>query len=139
MAALLDTDIVISFLTGDVETLRFVNALTPTGIAISTVTYMEVLHGCLENEDPLTAQAGFDAFLDGAPVLSFSPDIARQCAHIRVQLKRAGKRIRPRALDLMIAATAMHHNFELATHNTADYRDISGLRLVALAPPEHWP
>jgi tRNA(fMet)-specific endonuclease VapC len=32
-------------------------------------------------------------------------------------------------MDLMIASVALVHDLTLVTHNTADYRSISGLRL----------
>jgi len=37
--------------------------------------------------------------------------------------------VRPRALDLLIAATALVHDLSLVMRNEDDYRDISGLRL----------
>ena len=130
MAYLLDTDIVIDFLGGDLPTKQLVDPLADTGIAIGMITYMETYQGILEHSDPIDAQAEFDAFLKTARLLAFSPEIARRCAGLRKDLKQRGKRVRPRALDLITAATALCHNLTLVTRNTADYDDIPGLTLL---------
>lgn len=54
------------------------------------------------------------------PVLPFSSAEAERSAHIRATLRQQGKRIRPRALDLMIAATALEHHMTLVTNNPGD-------------------
>ena len=55
--------------------------------------------------------------------------IAERCAGLRETLQRHGKRVRPRALDLIVAATALEYGLTLVTRNTDDYRDIPGLTL----------
>jgi len=42
-------------------------------------------------------------------------------------LRRQGKRVNNRALDLLIAATAIEHDLTLVTRNLQDYGDIPGL------------
>jgi tRNA(fMet)-specific endonuclease VapC len=69
------------------------------------------------------------AVLHNACPISFSTAVARRCASLREQLRTAGKRVRPRALDLLIAATALDHNLTLVTRNVKDYDDIPDLRL----------
>ena len=93
------------------------------------VTFMDVTQGILDSVDPATAQAEFDAFLADVPILPFSSAVASRCAALRRDLKRLGKRVRPRALDLITAATALEHNLTVVTRNKADYRDIPGLNL----------
>ena len=48
---------------------------------------------------------------------------------MREALKRQGKRVRPRALDLLIAATTLHYGLTLVTRNRDDYQDIPALHL----------
>ena len=48
---------------------------------------------------------------------------------MRVQLRSQGRSVRNRALDLLIAATAIQHNLTLVSRNADDYRDIPGLTL----------
>jgi predicted nucleic acid-binding protein len=63
-------------------------------------------------------------------LLPLSPAVARRCAELRRQLRRQGKRVRARALDLIVAATAIEYDLTLVTNNTAGYRDIPGLKLL---------
>jgi len=61
--------------------------------------------------------------------LPLSQAVARRCARLRHGLKQQGKRVHPRALDLIIAATALEHNLTLVTRNIIDYNDIPDLKL----------
>jgi tRNA(fMet)-specific endonuclease VapC len=85
----------------------------------------------LRSPDLVAAEAAFNAFVEALVVLPLSVNVARRCAHLRHQLKQEGKRVNARALDLLIAATAMEHQLVLVTRNRDDYTDISGLRLYA--------
>jgi tRNA(fMet)-specific endonuclease VapC len=46
---------------------------------------------------------------------------------VRIQLRRAG--IEVPTVDLLIASVALVYDLTLVTHNTADFRNIPGLRL----------
>ena len=129
MAHLLDTDVAIDYLAGDPATKQLLAPLVKVGIARSLITYMEIVQGILESPDPVTARTEFDAFLVDVPVLPFSLEIADRCARLRMELKSQGKRVRPRALDLITAATALELRLTLVTRNTADYADVPGLTL----------
>jgi tRNA(fMet)-specific endonuclease VapC len=129
MAFLLDTDIVIDYLGGDVPTKQLVDPLAGSGLAIGMVSYMEVYQGILEDPDPATAEAEFEAFLRAVALLPLSTAVARRCARLRRGLKQQGKRFRARALDLISAATALEYDLTLVTRNKADYADIPGLTL----------
>jgi predicted nucleic acid-binding protein len=129
MAYLLDSDVVIRYFAGDAPTRALVDPLFAHGASISMISYMEVLQGIIESADPRDGQDAFDDFLSGVPILPFSEDVARRCAALRRDLKQQGKRVRPRVLDLITAATALHSGLTLVTRNTADYDDIPGLTL----------
>ena len=129
MAYLLDSNLVIPYLADDPATVPFVDGLAPAGIAISIITYMEVYQGTLRSPDPHLAQRQFEHFLAVIPTLPLSPAVARRCAQLRESLKVRGRRVRDRALDLVIAATALEHGLSLVTRNRADYADIPELAL----------
>lgn len=129
MVYLLDSNLVILYLADDPAVAPLVERLAPEGIAMSIITYMEVYQGTLRGPAPARAQAQFEHFLAVVPVLPLSPAVARRCARIREDLKGRSRRVRNRALDLIIAATALEHGLRLVTRNTADYADIPGLAL----------
>ena len=129
MAYLLDSNLVIPYLADDPATVPLIERLASEGIAISIITYLEVYQGTLRSADPERAQEQFERFLAVVPTLSLSPAVTRRCARLREDLKGRGRRVRDRALDLVIAATALEHGLPLVTRNLADYEDIPELSL----------
>jgi predicted nucleic acid-binding protein len=129
MAYLIDSDVVIDHLNNDPAARLLLDRLAADGLTISLITYLEVYQGTLASPDPAQAQAKLDAFLAGVPIVPFSAAVARRCARLRTELQRQGKRVRPRALDLLTAATALEHGLTLVTRNLADYEDIPALAL----------
>src|SRR3990172_1856377 len=115
MPYLIDTDWVIDHLTGESEAAKLLTELTQRGIAISIITYMEAFQGIEREPDPEAARTKLDAFLGAAPILPFSPAVARRCARLRETLKRQSKRVRARALDLVTAETALEYGLTLVT------------------------
>jgi predicted nucleic acid-binding protein len=124
---LIDSDVLISVMQGEEAAGLLVAELSPQGVSISAITYMEVLQGLLDQ--PVHARSEFHRFLRDVPLLSVDRYVAHRCAVLRDALSREGKRVRQRALDLMIAATAIKHDLTLVTRNRHDYHDISGLIL----------
>ncbi len=60
-------------------------------------------------------------------VVDFDNDCAKELGRVRVELRRQG--IEVPTVDLMIASVAVVYDLTLATHNTADFQNIPGLRL----------
>jgi predicted nucleic acid-binding protein len=125
---LIDSNVVIRHLANDPIAWQLMERLAGAGIAVSTVTYMEAYQGILRDRNPF-AEAALNQFVTTVDVIPFSLAIARRCAELREDLRQQGKRVRSRALDLLIAATALEHELTLVTWNARDYRDISGLQL----------
>lgn len=133
MPYLIDTPWVIDHLAGLPEATELLSQLAEEGIAISIITYMEAFQGTEREPDPRLAQAKLDSFVQAAPIVPFSREVARRCARLRETLKKQKRSVRSRALDLLIAATALEYDLTLVTQNIADYADIPGL---SLAPPK---
>ena len=130
MLYLIDSNWVIQHFSSDPAAVALLDRLVNDGFAASIVSYMEAYEGTLRISDPAKARAQFDAFFTAIPILAFSRDVARRRGvELRETLSIQGKRVRPRALDLMIAATAIEHGLTLVTQNKADYQDIPGLSL----------
>lgn len=89
-------------------------------MSVSIVTYIEALgyHRLVESE----LQTLEDIF-QRCQILPLTDDIAQQAVSLRQQ-RRMGLG------DAIIAATAITHNLALVTHNTEDFRWITGLELL---------
>ena len=129
MPYLIDTDWVIDLLASVPEAIQLLDRLAQDGIAISIITYMEAYQGVERSPHPEEAQNKLSALLNSLPVVSLSPAVAQRCARLRETLRKQGKRVNARSLDLIIAATALEYNLTLVTRNTEDYADVPGLKL----------
>jgi predicted nucleic acid-binding protein len=136
MAYLIDTDWTIDHLANEPRALALLDRIAVDGIAISIITCLEAYEGVKRSPDPSRAEAKLSAFTASAPILPLSKAVARRCAQLRHILRSQGARVDRRALDLIIAATALEHGLILVSRNLEDFRDIPGLRLYEQAQEE---
>jgi tRNA(fMet)-specific endonuclease VapC len=129
VAYLIDSDWVIDHLEGRREARELIARLLPDGIAISIITYLEIFEGILGGRDRAEAERVFREFLRGVDVIGINRAVARRTADIRVELRRQKRPVTNRAMDLLIAATALERNLIMVSRNTRDYGDIPNLRL----------
>jgi tRNA(fMet)-specific endonuclease VapC len=129
MSYLVDTDVVADFLRNRPDAVALLDELQRTGLAVSTITYFEIVEGILGNRNPRRARNAFRTFLRGVRLLVVSRQIAERAAVIRVELRRQKRQTNERSLDILVAATAIEHGLTLVTHNTRDYADIPGIVL----------
>src|SRR6185312_15019923 len=106
-------------------------SLAQEGIVISLVTVGEIYEGVYYGYDPDQATAKFQQFLTTLDVLPLTIPIMERFAHIRGELRRSGNIIGD--FDILIAATAIHHNLTLVTRNIKDYDRIPHLKLYKTA------
>jgi tRNA(fMet)-specific endonuclease VapC len=132
VTALVDSDRVADWLRGRPAAVRLLESLEPDGLAISLVTYGEIYEGIYYGRDPAGSERVFRAFLRAVDVLPLTRPIMRRFARLRGDLRRQGRLIGDP--DLLIAATALHHNLTLVTGNRDHFRRVPGLRLY---PTEH--
>jgi predicted nucleic acid-binding protein len=128
MKYLIDTDWLIDYLYGNPQALQVFSTLAPDGLAISIITYLEIYEGINLSRDPVRAERAFRQLLRDVQVLPVSRTVAKQVAQIRATLRRSKAPMNHRALDLIIAGTAVAYDLELLTRNTKDYNDIPNLR-----------
>ena len=129
MEYLIDSNILIDVLNADPSAVAMFSEITKNPCSISVVSYMEVLEGIFRfPENPMTEDL-FSDLLQDFDILPVTQSIARRCAIVRADLHSKGRRVRQRALDLLIAATAIEHNLTLVTRNQDDYSDIPGIVL----------
>lgn len=126
---LLDADIAIDALAGRQRALHLLTRLAPDGIAISIVTAGEIYEGAYGAADPAARLAAYRRFLHTFPVLDLTDAIMERFAQTRAQLRRAGSLIPD--LDLLIGATAVHHDLTVLTRNARHFGRIPGLTIYA--------
>ncbi|MCI0685131.1 MAG: type II toxin-antitoxin system VapC family toxin [Gemmataceae bacterium] len=127
MSFLLDTDTCSAYLRG---THLVANKMTQYSgrLFLSAIAAGELFTWAFRaNASPKRLQSLLDLLVD----VSFLPvdmDIARKFGEIRAQQFDQG--ITTGEMDLFLAATALVHDLTLVTHNTADFVNVPGLRLV---------
>ncbi len=134
MKHLVDTDWVIDYLKGRPLIVERLHVLAADGLAISIITYGEVYEGIYFGRDRQQHEIGFRNFVRGVTVLPLTRAVMHQFARVRGDLRSKGQLISDP--DLLIAATALHHNLILLTHNTRHFSRIPELSVEDLALPQ---
>jgi tRNA(fMet)-specific endonuclease VapC len=91
---------------------------------LSLITRYEVLRGLIAKGAP-RQRAKFETFCQHHQVLPLSDDIIVIAAGLWARLRKVGQPIEDN--DILIAATALHHNLPVATRNVAHFIRIPGL------------
>mgnify|MGYP000403813848 CR=1 FL=1 len=129
MTYLIDSDVTIDYLFNEPKTVALIDELRRHGVAISSISYMEVMEGVAASRAPQQARVILRRFMRGTRVLVVSRAVAGRAAELRADLRRQKRQVNERALDILIAATAIEHGRILVTRNWDHYADIPGLRL----------
>lgn len=104
--------------------LATLDLLTEQGTAISIISLGEVFEGAYSDPDPAERLARMRRVLGRFRILSLTEPVMERFARIRAYLRRAGQLIPD--LDLLIAATAIHHGLQLVTRNLRHFGRIPG-------------
>ncbi len=95
---------------------------------VSSVALAEPYVWAFRKPNPTSTLAAIEVMLrDEVRRLDFDDDCAKRFGQVRAELLERGVGVS--FLDLLIAAVALVHDLTLVTHNTADFRNIPGLRL----------
>ena len=129
MSYLVDNDWVVDWLAGRHKAIQLLTGLVRESLAISLVTYGEIYEGIYYGRNPEESARVFQQFLRGVTVLPLTRPIMRRFARIRGELRRQGQLIGDP--DILIAATAIHHNLTLLTRNLSDFQRITDLKVYA--------
>jgi tRNA(fMet)-specific endonuclease VapC len=126
MTYLLDTDTLSQFSRGHPAVLQRVKETSPSEIAISTVTYMEIEYGlALQSAKARKLRPILQAFFNAIRLLPFDEQAVKATAALRATLKIKGTPIG--AYDALIAGTALAKGLIVVTGNTREYERIGGL------------
>ncbi|MHB8653059.1 MAG: PIN domain-containing protein [Terriglobia bacterium] len=124
-----DTDILIWFMRRDPASAKFLDSVPVAERRLSAVTVLELLYGCNNSTSLKEVQKLVsDLFTEVIPLTEPITDSALQIM-TRFVLSR-----RPGANDVLIAATALHRQEQLATANRKHFDFIPGLELRIFRP-----
>lgn len=127
MKHLIDTDVVADHLAGRQHATDVIDSLLSDGIGISLMTYGEIYEGVLYSRRSQSAEIAFLNFLRWAKVVPLDEAMMHRFAGIRGGLRRRGFKLD--TSDLLIAATALHHDLTLVTRNRKHFERIEWLKL----------
>lgn len=112
-------------------------SLLPVEPLITTVTLAELSVGPLlatTDEERATRQSHVQQAEADFEPLPFDVPAARAFGRAALALRRSGRAVKPRAYDVMIAATALANGLPLYTCDPKDFAGIDGLTVVAVPP-----
>lgn len=129
---LLDTNVVV--LLGRVQAQDL-----PDEPVICAVTLAELSVGPLVTDDAAeraARQARLQETEAAFDPLPFDAASARAFGRLAAAVRRSGRQVRPRALDVLIASVAVANELPLYTCNPGDFAGIEALTLVAVPHPD---
>jgi tRNA(fMet)-specific endonuclease VapC len=128
MRFLLDTCVLSDFARGDLMTTKRIREFSPTDIAVSTVTEMEIRYG-LKLNPRLSRRLLpiFEQFFGAVQLLPFDSAAASATSELRASLKRRGTPVG--AYDALIAGIALAGDLTLVTSNVSEFGRIPEIRI----------
>jgi tRNA(fMet)-specific endonuclease VapC len=130
MGTLIDTSSLIAAERGDLDLDRVMAEGGDDEVAIAAVTASELLHGVHRLKGGLKqarAERFVEQLLEQLPVMPF--DLAAARAHARLSAELAASGTAVGAHDLLIAATAVSLDFDVATRHLRSFPRIAGLTI----------
>jgi tRNA(fMet)-specific endonuclease VapC len=106
-------------------------ALPPGSMAISVITYGELVYGVRKSSDPHKAIVILEELTALIPVLPVAADVAEAYGTIRSDLAARGELIGNN--DLWIAAHAKSLEVTLVTNNEKEFQRVGGLKIESWA------
>lgn len=125
---LLDTNIAVFALRRRSGPLRARLIASTDGLAISSITEMELAYGVERSTDRTANLVATAEFLANLTVLPFDSDAARKAGEVRALLAQAGTPIG--AYDSLIAGHALATRRTVVTNNVREFTRVPGLRIV---------
>ena len=126
---LIDSDVCIKAMRRDNESpMRTIRSMAPEGLAISVITYGEVLEGILGTPDPVRNRQRWDEFLAPFYILDVTYPIVEIWGDLRRRLRRKGEGLAD--ADTLIGATALYFDMTVVTGNLKHFGRIPGLDIV---------
>lgn len=130
MKYLLDTDHCIALTKRDPAILGALRKHPPSQVRASSISLAELSYGAAKSTQPKEAAANIRRVLKTLVIVPFDEAAADAYGGIRAALEKRGAPIGPH--DTLIAAQALSLGWTLVTHNTREFKRVTGL------PVEDW-
>ena len=128
MIFLPDTNVWIRFLNpGENQVKDHFLSTDPSNVWLCSVVKAELFFGAMKSTRMTENLALLDELFADFTSVPFDDEAARKYGEIRSNLARKGTPIGPN--DLMIAAIALAHESVLITHNTREFKRVTGLKV----------
>lgn len=124
---LLDADCSIEALGDRQPALATLDRLAGSRIYVSFVTVGEIYERAFIYPNPQAHLVGFRQFLSSYRLLTLNDSIMERFAEVRAFLRRRGNLISD--FDLLVGATALHHDLTVLTFNLRDFERIPDLKI----------
>lgn len=124
---LLDTNIVIYTIKNRPQQVREIFKRHEGQMAISAVTWGELVFGAERSANPAKNQADIEGLAARLEILNFDDLAAAHFGQVRAELYATGQPIGP--YDMMIAGHARSLGLILVTNNLKEFERVQGLRL----------
>ena len=131
---MLDTNICIHAIKRNTpEVVRRLEKTIPEDVAISSVVAAELWTGVMKSRERGRNERALREFLAFVDVLDFPAEAARAYGEIRAELEAKGRSIG--AMDLLIAAHAVHERATLVTRNSDEFARVEQLKVESWKEP----
>lgn len=123
---LLDTNVCVEFFKKNSRIGHRMEQLESGQLYISVITLAELKYGAQKSNRQQHHLKLIESFLDEVEVLSIDACLDKFASE-KARLSQAGSLVDN--FDLLIGATAVHHNLTLVTNNTKHFQRIQGIQL----------
>ncbi len=131
---LIDSDILIYMLRGNVEVARRFADHAGDPKAMSVISYGELLYGAAKSERPVENAARVRRIAELLPVIDVSLAVMETFGSLKAELEGRGSRLDD--FDLIIASTAIHLSYRLVTNNARHFERVSDLAIENWSQPD---
>jgi tRNA(fMet)-specific endonuclease VapC len=126
---MLDTDVCIDAMRSRAPAVRsHLGRMAPGEAALSSIVAAELYTGVMKSGRSDIAAEAVRRFIDLVTVLDWPAEAAQVYGNIRANLEASGQSIG--AMDMLIAAHAIHEKAALVTRNLSEFRRVPGLKLA---------
>ena len=127
---MLDSDTCIDVMRGAADAiLSRLERIGRDEVAVSAIVVAELWTGVSKSRDQERSRNAVSAFLAFVMILDWPAEAAALYGDIRARLEKTGRSIG--AMDLLIAAHAIHEKATLVTRNHSEFGRVSGLKVVS--------